>query len=93
MDSVADTPQKVSGWSGWWVQRELPVWDRIVELPDLLTGKTPGRERDDQTTLFVNNVGQGLQFAAVAKKVYDLAVEKNVGKELPTAWFTQDVHP
>lgn len=93
MDSVADTPQKVSGWSGWWVQRELPIWDRIVELPDLLTGKTAGRERDEQTTLFVNNVGQGLQFAAVAKKVYDAAVDKEVGKELPTEWFTQDVHP
>ena len=93
MESVADTPQKVSGWLGWWVQRELPVWDRILELPDLLTGKTIGREGDEQTTLFVNNVGQGLQFAAVAKKVYDAAVEKKVGKEFPTEWFTQDVHP
>ena len=59
----------------------------------MFTGATVGRENDRQTTAFVNNVGQGLQFAAVAKRVYDEAKARGVGHELPTDWFTQDVHP
>ena len=93
MDSIAATRQKIPGWSGWWSQGELPIWENIIELPDLLTGHKSGRQRDDQTTLFINNVGQGLQFAAMAKKVYDIAISRKVGKEFPTEWFTQNVHP
>jgi ornithine cyclodeaminase/alanine dehydrogenase-like protein (mu-crystallin family) len=84
------TPESMSGW---WSNRELPVWEKLEELPNLFTGATVGRENDRQTTAFVNNVGQGLQFAAVAKRVYDEAKARGVGRELPTDWFTQDVHP
>jgi len=62
-------------------------------LPDLFAGKVKGREDDKQTTAFVNNVGQGLQFCAVAKRVYDEARARKIERELPTEWFTQDVHP
>jgi transcriptional regulator with XRE-family HTH domain len=34
---------------------------------------------------------QGLQFAACAGKVVELAKEKKVGRELPTEWFLQDI--
>lgn len=78
---------------GWWQKLEGDPWNRFGELSDLLSGKANGRENAEQTTAFVNNVGQGLQFAAVAKRVYDEAKTRGVGKEFPTAWFTQDVHP
>jgi len=89
MESV-DTPE---GTGGWWSRRDTPLWDRFEELPQLLIGATQGRQNADQTTAFVNNVGQGLQFTAVAQKVYREAVARGVGHDLPTEWFTQNVHP
>jgi ornithine cyclodeaminase/alanine dehydrogenase-like protein (mu-crystallin family) len=84
------TPESITGW---WQDRDGALWDRLEELPRLFTGEVKGRESQDETTAFVNNVGQGLQFAAVAKRVYEEARARGVGKELPTEWFTQDVHP
>lgn len=89
LDSVK-SPESAGGW---WQNRQGAFWDKLEELPDLFTGKIKGRESDTQTTAFVNNVGQGLQFCAVAKRVYDEARARKIGRELPTEWFTQDVHP
>ena len=85
-----ETPE---GTDGWWFKRDTPFWDRLEELPQLLTGATQGRQHADETTAFVNNVGQGLQFTAVAHKVFQEAVAQGIGRELPTEWFTQNVHP
>lgn len=79
--------------SGWWTNRETSLWKSFSELPQLVTGEVKGRERNEETTVFVNNVGQGLQFTAVAKKVYEEALARQIGRSLPTEWFTQDVHP
>jgi ornithine cyclodeaminase/alanine dehydrogenase-like protein (mu-crystallin family) len=79
--------------TGWWLQREGAFWDSLGELPRLFTGEAKGRENERQTTAFANNVGQGLQFTAVAKRVYDEATARGIGRHLPTEWFTQDVHP
>jgi alanine dehydrogenase len=68
-------------------------WRSLPTLADLLVGKIEGRHSDDQITGFVNNIGLGAQFAAVGKKVYDLARARGVGREVPLDWFTQDVHP
>jgi ornithine cyclodeaminase/alanine dehydrogenase-like protein (mu-crystallin family) len=68
-------------------------WKSLPTLPDLLSGKIKGREADEQITGFVNNIGLGAQFAAVGKRVYDLAKSKGAGREVPLDWFTQDVHP
>jgi ornithine cyclodeaminase/alanine dehydrogenase-like protein (mu-crystallin family) len=68
-------------------------WKSLPTLPDLLCGRIKGRERDEQITGFVNNIGMGAQFAAVGKKVYDAAKAKGFGREVPADWFTQDVHP
>ena len=58
---------------------------------DLKAGKVPGRANSRQITFFINAGTQGLQFAACAGKVYQLAKEKGLGRELPTEWFLQDV--
>lgn len=63
------------------------------ELSQLVTGQIQGRTNPGQITCFQNNVGLGTQFAAVAAKVYQLAKEKGAGRDLPSDWFTQTVHP
>lgn len=68
-------------------------WQSLPTLPELVMGRVKGRERDDQITGFVNNIGLGAQFAAVGKVVFDAARAKGLGREVPSDWFTQDVHP
>ena len=68
-------------------------WKSLPTLPDLLCGRSKGRETDEQITGFVNNIGLGAQFAAVGKKVYEAAAAQGLGREVPLDWFTQDVHP
>jgi ornithine cyclodeaminase/alanine dehydrogenase-like protein (mu-crystallin family) len=68
-------------------------WKSLPILSDLLAGRIKGRERDEQITGFVNNIGLGAQFAAVGKKVYDAAKAQGAGREVPLDWFTQNVHP
>jgi ornithine cyclodeaminase/alanine dehydrogenase-like protein (mu-crystallin family) len=68
-------------------------WKALPTLADLMVGRTPGRQSDGEITGFVNNLGLGVQFAAVGAKVYEAARAKGVGREVPLDWFTQDVHP
>jgi len=65
----------------------------LPTLPELITGKAAGRRSAEQRTCFLNNLGLGYQFAVVGSLVYAKAKEKKMGRELPTEWFTQDVHP
>jgi len=76
----------------WTTGKEMNL-DGVPELCDLITGKAAARQDDSETNCFLNNIGLGFQFSAVAGRVYELAREKGVGKELPLDWFTQPVHP
>ncbi len=62
-------------------------------LPDLIAGKITGREKEQDVTCFLNYLGLGYQFAAAGSVVYRKARERGLGHELPTDWFTEDVHP
>jgi alanine dehydrogenase len=62
-------------------------------LPEMIAGKLAGRHARDDVTCFINNLGLGYQFAAAGAVVYRKAREAGLGHELPTDWFTQDVHP
>jgi alanine dehydrogenase len=64
---------------------------RYPLLTDLLTGTFPGRTSDDQITYFIDEGTQGLQFAAVGARVYELAWERKLGRQIPTDWLTQDI--
>jgi len=57
-------------------------WASVRELSDLVAGKAPGRANDAQITLFKSN-GIAAWDLAVAEKVYALAKEKGLGRELP----------
>lgn len=64
---------------------------KVGTLPDLMAKRWAGRTNERQVT-FLNNQGtQGLQFAAVGAKVYELAKAKGLGHPMPTEWFLQDI--
>jgi alanine dehydrogenase len=61
------------------------------EFADLVTGKCPGRTSREQITFYRNVGNQGLQFSAVGGWVYQLAKTRNMGRQIPTEWFLQDI--
>ena len=65
--------------------------DRMVFFADLLSGKRKGRTSPRQITYSERGNVQGAQFFAVAGRVYELAKERGLGKEIPTEWFLQDI--
>ena len=75
------------------VEVEHPFWLSAPDLKDLVTGKAQGRANVNESTCFLNNIGIGLQFAAVGAAVYSEAIAKGIGRELPTDWFLESVHP
>jgi ornithine cyclodeaminase/alanine dehydrogenase-like protein (mu-crystallin family) len=70
-----------------------PFWTAAPELKDLIAGKVSGRESDQEITCFINNVGLGLQFVALGAAAYQQARARGMGREIPTEWFLQSVHP
>lgn len=68
-------------------------WEQIYDLSEVVAGKAPGRARAEDITVFKNNVGMGLQFAAVAPRIYELARTAGIGRELPAEWFLQHMKP
>jgi alanine dehydrogenase len=61
-------------------------WTEVHELAEVVGGKISGRANDSQVTLFKSN-GIAAWDLAVAAKVYTLAKEKGLGKELPLFSF------
>jgi alanine dehydrogenase len=70
-----------------------PFWLDSPELKDVIGGKVSGRESPEEITCFINNIGLGLQFAAVGSAVVSEAMAKGIGREIPTDWFLESVHP
>jgi ornithine cyclodeaminase/alanine dehydrogenase-like protein (mu-crystallin family) len=74
-------------------------WKRLVTLPELLLDRTLGRNAargrgsNDQVTCFLNPLGIGYQFAAVAAVIYRRARERGRGCDLPTDWLTETEVP
>ena len=62
-------------------QQHPEKWNAVHELDQLIACKVPGRASDKQITLFKSN-GIASWDLAVAEKVYTLAKQKNLGREL-----------
>lgn len=77
---------------GWNLGADLD-FQTLPELKDLVAGTVAGRGGPGDVTCFLNNIGMGFQFAAAGAAVYRKAREQGAGRELPTEWFTEDVHP
>jgi alanine dehydrogenase len=83
---------KTANEHGWSMSKEID-FDKLPALPDLIMGRAEGRKSDSEVTCFMNNIGLGYQFAAAGSVVYRKAKETGLGHQLPTEWFTEDVHP
>ena len=57
----------------------------------LVSGKTAGRTRPEEISFYRNVGNQGLQFSSVAQVVYKKVRELDLGQEIPTDWFLQDI--
>jgi ornithine cyclodeaminase/alanine dehydrogenase-like protein (mu-crystallin family) len=76
------------------VRREKPRdWTKYPEICDLIANKVAGRTNDQQISFFLNNVGTGVQFAAMGYCAYKAAKENGLGHEIPSEWFMQDIKP
>ena len=84
--------QEESKGKAWNAAKELD-FKAYPTLPELISGRVPGREDESEVTCFLNNLGMGFQFAAAGSVIYRRAKEQGVGNELPTDWFTETVHP
>jgi ornithine cyclodeaminase/alanine dehydrogenase-like protein (mu-crystallin family) len=69
------------------IERGMVKVEDLHELGELLTGKCRGRQDEKEITLFKNNTGMGIQFAATARLVYEKAKEKGIGAALPLELF------
>jgi len=85
-------PDVAEGWPHPLTREDAAIWD-LPMISQLVNGQHPGRTNDDSISCFCNNVGLGLQFAAVGSEVLARAREARVGREIPTDWFLEDVHP
>jgi alanine dehydrogenase len=59
----------------------------------VLIDPAPARTNPDDITIFANNTGMGIQFAAVGARILELAEERDLGHVIPTEWFTEDTTP
>lgn len=72
------------------LQRGTLDWSDIYDIGELLTKRNiHGRSTSQQITYHNNNVGMGIQFAAVGRLLYERALERGVGTELPSSLFMQ----
>jgi ornithine cyclodeaminase/alanine dehydrogenase-like protein (mu-crystallin family) len=76
-----------------WATADAIDFSKLPTLPDMIAGRAEGRKSDEEVTCFLNNLGLGYQFAAAGSLLYRKAKESGAGHDLPTDWFTEDVHP
>lgn len=72
-----------------------PRTARLVAAPsldELIGGAARGRRSERDITCFLNYHGVGLQFAAIGALLHRKAMAAGAGRDLPTEWFTEDVH-
>lgn len=80
---VVDTKEGVFGEAGDAVAAaDIVREDSVCELHELVAGKVGGRGHDDEITLF-KSVGSGIQDIVLAAVIYQRALEKGLGTELP----------
>jgi len=57
-------------------------WAGVRELANIVAGKAPGRTNQDQITLFKSN-GVAIEDVVLGGRIYEIARERAVGREIP----------
>lgn len=68
------------------LERGAVSWERIWEIGELVCGKAPRRQNDEEITILKNN-GLSVQFAGVGAAVMKRAKERGAGRKLPGFMF------
>ncbi|MBP2237966.1 ornithine cyclodeaminase/alanine dehydrogenase [Sinorhizobium kostiense] len=77
VDSIAQCTEKGETWHP--LNENIITRDDIHgEIGEILLGKKPGRENDDEVTIF-DSTGMAIQDNTTAGKIYRNAIERNVG--------------
>jgi len=63
-------------------------WERMPLLGEIMVGRREGR-KDDRQVIVLMVKGDGIQFGAVAYRVYELAKARGLGTEVPTELYLQ----
>jgi alanine dehydrogenase len=63
------------------IERGVISWESVTELGRIVAGREPGRAADSDITLFKSN-GIALEDISTALRVYNLARERGVGREV-----------
>lgn len=61
---------------------DMQRWSSVRELSDIISGKAAARTKPEQITLFKSN-GIAIEDIVVAGRVYELARERRMGREVP----------
>jgi ornithine cyclodeaminase/alanine dehydrogenase-like protein (mu-crystallin family) len=56
-------------------------WTNVVEFSEIVSGKTPGRTKDHEITLFKSN-GIATEDIVAAGRVYEIAKQRGIGKQV-----------
>lgn len=94
--------------SHWFIGEEIPtevdfnlsnasfLQPKMRTLGGIIAETESGRTDRDQVTLFsgsgLGSAGLGIQLISVAARAYQKAKDAGLGRELPSEWFTQDIH-
>ena len=63
------------------IEKGIARWEQVRSLSEVVAGRTPGRTGDADITLF-DSQGVALEDVAIGIKVYELAKERRVGREI-----------
>jgi ornithine cyclodeaminase/alanine dehydrogenase-like protein (mu-crystallin family) len=66
----------------WPIERAMMSWEKVFELAPIVAGLMPGRQSEEEITLFESQ-GIGLEDVAAAALVYERARARGIGTELP----------
>ena len=74
------------------VRKEREIDKRkVVSFRDLFDGTAHGRANEKQVISMTGNHIQGIQFASVGGRAYQLIKERGLGRDFPTDWLLQDI--
>jgi ornithine cyclodeaminase/alanine dehydrogenase-like protein (mu-crystallin family) len=73
--------------------RGVANWDAIVDLADVVADKKKGRAADDQVTVFKQNTGLGIWYAALGGRAYEEARKRGIGCNVSRDLFLEAMKP
>jgi alanine dehydrogenase len=71
------------------IEAGMVEWNRVIDLPDLVSGRCKPKISDRTISLFKNNVGLGSQFAAVGGLLLQRAKKQGIGFAVPQERVSQ----